>query len=201
MTTARGMPARRVPPGISPAPYARHCGGLGWCGTLIANGEAFPESAVHGPSFPAAAILPCRLQYLPASSRLHSGDAPGLSVRFFAARRQCESRKRIARETRYLHHFAHKKMRAPHCDARSVTWMSRFLGPRCAFITSKKMMKASRNYRAESGGTGRCSGPVYQESGRISRLSAPCSITCADQPVMRDATKIGVKSGISKPIR
>ena len=173
MTTARGMPARRVPPGISPAPYARHCGGLGWCGTLIANGEVFPESAVHGPSFPAAAILPCRLQYLPASSCL----------------------------VNKIRHVAHKKMRAPHCDARSVTWMSRFLGPRCAFITSKKMMKASRNYRAESGGTGRCSGPVYQESGRISRLSAPCSITCADQPVMRDATKIGVKSGISKPIR
>jgi hypothetical protein len=128
------------------------------------------------------------------------------SQREGSANRARESRARHAicitmRRVNKIRHVAHKKMRAPHCDARSVTWMSRFLGPRCAFITSKKMMKASRNYRAESGGTGRCSGPVYQESGRISRLSAPCSITCADQPVMRDATKIGVKSGISKPIR
>ena len=128
------------------------------------------------------------------------------SQREGSANRARESRARHAicitmRRVNKIRHIAHKKMRAPHCDAHSVTWMSRFLGPRCAFITSKKMMKASRNYRAESGGTGRCSGPVYQESGRISRLSAPCSITCADQPVMRDATKIGVKSGISKPIR
>ena len=55
--------------------------------------------------------------------------------------------------------------------------------------------------RAAKGGTGRCSGPSYQDSGRISRLSAPCSNTCAAQPVIRDATKIGVNSGISKPIR
>ena len=57
------------------------------------------------------------------------------------------------------------------------------------------------NQRAAKGGTGRCSGPSYQDSGRISRLSAPCSKTCAAQPVMRAATKIGVNSGISKPIR
>jgi hypothetical protein len=60
---------------------------------------------------------------------------------------------------------------------------------------------AVRRQRAESGGTGRCSRPVYQESGRISRLSAACSITCAAQPVMREETKIGVKRGMSKPMR
>ena len=60
---------------------------------------------------------------------------------------------------------------------------------------------AVRRQRAAIGGTGRCSRPVYQESGRISRLSAACSITCAAQPVMREETKIGVKRGMSKPMR
>jgi hypothetical protein len=54
-----------------------------------------------------------------------------------------------------IRHIARKKMRASHHDARSVTWMPRFQRLRRAFITSKKMMKASRNYRADSGGTGR----------------------------------------------
>jgi hypothetical protein len=54
-----------------------------------------------------------------------------------------------------IRHITQKKMRASHHDARSVTWMPRFQRLRRAFITSKKMMKASRNYRADSGGTGR----------------------------------------------
>ena len=96
ITTARGIPARRVPPGISPALYTRHHGGLRRCGTLIACGDMSLESAVHGPSFPAAAILPCRLQRLLASSRLYSGDAPGIrsdvSQRLDSANRAIESR-------------------------------------------------------------------------------------------------------------
>lgn len=105
------------------------------------------------------------------------------------------------RHVNKIRHITQKKMRAADHDALSVTCRPQFQRLLRAFTISKKMMKAPANYRADNGGTGRCSGPVYQESGRISRLSAPCSITCADQPVMRDATKIGVKSGISKPIR
>lgn len=150
--SARGMPARRIPPGLSPTPCTRRCGGLGWCGTLIAYGEAFPESAVHGPSFPAAAILPCRLQRLPASSRLYSGDAPGfrsdVSQRLGSANRAIESRATHAifitmSRVNKIRHISQKKMRASHHDARSVTWMSRFYRPRCAFTISEKMMKAS----------------------------------------------------------
>ena len=162
--SARGMPARRIPPGLSPAPCTRRCGALGWCGTLIACGEAFPESAVHGPSFPAAAILPCRLQRLPALSRLHSGDAPGIrsevSQRSGSANRAKESRAEHAifitiSRVNKIRHIAQKKMRASHHDARSVTCMPRFCTLRSAFTISEKMVKRSANYRAESGGTGR----------------------------------------------
>ena len=154
ITTARGIPARRVPPGISPAPHARRDGGLGWCGTLIANGEAFPESAVHGPSFPAAAIPPCRLQYLPASSRLLPGGAPDFwndfSQRGGSANRARESRARHAicitmSRVNKIRHITQKKMRASHCNARSMTCMPRFKRLRRAFIASQKLMKASGN--------------------------------------------------------
>ena len=152
--SARGMPARRIPPGLSPTPCTRRCGALGWCGTLIAYGEAFPESAVHGPSFPAAAILPCRLQCLPASSRL-------LQVMHLVAGANNRSAKamRIAqKESRAMHaicitmsrvnkirHISQKKMRASHHDARSVTCMPQVYALQCAFTISEKMMKASGN--------------------------------------------------------
>jgi len=58
-----------------------------------------------------------------------------------------------------------------------------------------------RDQRADMAGTERCSAPLYSESGRISRLSALCSKTCAAQPVMRLHTKTGVNIGMSKPIR
>lgn len=46
----------------------------------------------------------------------------------------------------------------------------------------------------------RLRGPVYCAIGRISRLFACCSMTCAHQPVIRDATKIGVYWGTAIPI-
>jgi len=152
ITTARGIPARRVPPGISPAPYTRHDGGLRWCGTLIACGDVSLESAVHGPSFPAAAILPCRLQCLPASSRLlqvmhltsgtmfRSAEAVRIAQKESRAKHAiCITMSRVNK----IRHIARKKMRASHHDARSVTCMPRFYTPQRAFIISKKMMKAS----------------------------------------------------------
>ena len=42
-------------------------------------------------------------------------------------------------------------------------------------------------------------GPTYSELGRIRRLSACCSITCAAQPTTRLIAKIGVKSPVSMP--
>ena len=153
ITTARGIPARRVPPGISPAPYTRHDGGLRWCGTLIACGDVFLESAVHGPSFPAAAILPCRLQCLPASSRLlqvmhlmlgainRSAKAMRIAQKNRAKHAICITMSRVNK----IRHISQKKMRASHHDACSVTCMPQFYALRCAFTISKKMMKASGN--------------------------------------------------------
>ena len=36
------------------------------------------------------------------------------------------------------------------------------------------------------------SSPLYLDKGRINLLEACCSMMCADQPVIRDITKIGV---------
>jgi hypothetical protein len=121
---------------------------------LIAYGDVSLESAVHGPSFPAAAILPCRLQCLPASSRL-------LQVMHLVAGANNRSAKamRIAqKESRAMHaicitmsrvnkirHMSQKKMHASHHDARSVTCMPQFYALQRAFSISKKMMKASGN--------------------------------------------------------
>jgi hypothetical protein len=44
-----------------------------------------------------------------------------------------------------IRHITQKKMRASHCNARSVTCMARFYARRRAFTISKKMMKASGN--------------------------------------------------------
>lgn len=154
ITTARGIPARRVPPGISPAPYTHHDGGLRWCGTLIAYSDVSLESAVHGPSFPAAAILPCRLQSLPASSRPLQVMHLMLGAIF-----RCAKAMRIAqKESRATHaicitmsrvnkirHISQKKIRASHHDARSVTCMPQFYALQRAFSISEKMMKASGN--------------------------------------------------------
>ncbi|MFM1824379.1 MAG: hypothetical protein RI967_2645 [Planctomycetota bacterium] len=46
----------------------------------------------------------------------------------------------------------------------------------------------------------RSRGPAYSASGRMMRLFACCSITCAHQPVMRLATKIGVYCGTGIPM-
>lgn len=43
-------------------------------------------------------------------------------------------------------------------------------------------------------------GPVYTLKGRMSRLFACCSITCAHHPLTRLATKIGVYWGTGIPI-
>ncbi len=50
-------------------------------------------------------------------------------------------------------------------------------------------------------GTARWPRPSYEASGRISALWANCSVMCAVYPVMRLITKIGVKAGMSKPMR
>jgi len=39
---------------------------------------------------------------------------------------------------------------------------------------------------------------LYFASGRISLLAACCSIICADQPVILEITKIGVKKAIDE---
>ena len=54
-------------------------------------------------------------------------------------------------------------------------------------------------YRSTIGMTVRGSGPMYSAFGRMMRLSARCSNTCADQPVVRDMTKIGVNSFVGIP--
>lgn len=38
-------------------------------------------------------------------------------------------------------------------------------------------------------------------TGRISLLLARCSLICADQPVTRASTKMGVKSGVGTPMK
>ena len=54
---------------------------------------------------------------------------------------------------------------------------------------------------ARSSGTNvlRIRGPVYSARGRISRLFAYCSSTCAVQPEMRLTAKIGVNRSIGMP--
>jgi hypothetical protein len=42
-------------------------------------------------------------------------------------------------------------------------------------------------------------GPTYSARGRINRLSSNCSITCADQPLIRETAKIGVNRSTSIP--
>src|SRR6202022_2561182 len=50
-------------------------------------------------------------------------------------------------------------------------------------------------------GTGfRGSGPMYSDCGRIMRLLATCSSTCAVQPAARETAKVGVKYGFGSPI-
>ncbi|MCX7369468.1 MAG: hypothetical protein NTX90_11345 [Alphaproteobacteria bacterium] len=121
---------------------------------MITCGDVSLESAVHGPSFPAAAILPCRLQCLPASSRL-------LQVMHLvsgAINRSAKAMRIAQKESRATHaicitmsrvnkirHISQKKMRASHHDARSVTCMPQFYALRCAFTISKKMMNTSGN--------------------------------------------------------
>ena len=59
----------------------------------------------------------------------------------------------------------------------------------------------SVHYHRASTGTYRCgySGPIYSARGRIRRLFAYCSRTCAVQPDTRLTAKIGVKSSMSMP--
>ena len=54
-------------------------------------------------------------------------------------------------------------------------------------------------YRSESGTNGRSSGPMYSAVGRISLLSASCSMTCAAQPARRAITNTGVNNRCSMP--
>src|ERR1019366_9724067 len=54
--------------------------------------------------------------------------------------------------------------------------------------------------RCFNGTTRRSPGPVYLDHGRMSRLFASCSMTCAVMPVMRAITKMGVNMSISMPI-
>src|SRR5437016_2638972 len=60
--------------------------------------------------------------------------------------------------------------------------------------------RCARTYRASSG-TYRCGyfGPMYSARGRMSRLFAYCSSTCAVHPDMRLTAKIGVKRSMAMP--
>ena len=55
--------------------------------------------------------------------------------------------------------------------------------------------------RSDSPTQVRSPGPVYSAPGRMSLLSARCSNTCADQPVMREHTKIGVNRYVGMPMK
>ena len=85
---------------------------------------------------------------------LASGDAPDVgddfSQRGGSANRARESRARHAicitmSRVNKIRHITQKKMRASHCNARSMTCMPRFKRLRRAFIASQKLMKASGN--------------------------------------------------------
>ena len=47
----------------------------------------------------------------------------------------------------------------------------------------------------------RCGCPLYSLRGRMRALDADCSMMCVVHPVIRLITKIGVKLGMSNPIR
>ena len=171
------------------------------------------ESAVHGPSFPAAAIHQCGCV----------GVLRCTAVRTLSCGTGCEERvRRIAQDDSravtlsaraYCVSTESARARAQNarpcfvvmrvCRARRASRMrdEAFLVARCVPAARECGGNVARQPRFASGTTGRCSTPVYQDSGRIRRLSAACSSTCAAQPVMREHTKIGVKSGMSKPIR
>ena len=65
-----------------------------------------------------------------------------------------------------------------------------------------KRLDASYFLTDVASGTHACNpGPVYSAAGRMSLLSARCSKTCADQPVMREHTKMGVKRWVGIPMK
>ena len=170
--------------------------------------------AVHGPSFPAAAFCRCARAIRNRANRVRRhAQSHAICTRNHHVNRNRNSR----RDFSHVHGCVRRASRAVARIGRRVTRRRRrkrppdFSGGRPEFPPSRRgataMVKqaSTRRHappqRAASAGTGRCSGPSYQDSGRISRLSAPCSKTCAAQPVMRLATNSGVNSGISKPIR
>ena len=55
--------------------------------------------------------------------------------------------------------------------------------------------------RCSIGTNWRCSTPTYSALGRMMRLLARCSKTCAAQPVSREQTKIGVNSLVGMPMK
>src|SRR5262249_53298585 len=62
--------------------------------------------------------------------------------------------------------------------------------------TSRRRVSQRASSATHGCGTG---GPVYSARGRISRLFAYCSRTCAVQPEVRLTAKIGVNSSIATP--
>jgi hypothetical protein len=56
-------------------------------------------------------------------------------------------------------------------------------------------------YPRSASGTGLWgSGPTYSDCGRMRRLLATCSRTCAVHPAAREDAKVGVKYSLGKPI-
>jgi len=187
--------------------------------------------AVHGPSFPAAARRVMRVEVTAFGRRrvhrcgesrairhaharryLHTQPScqqkPRIASAFLRGPRQrgCTKRRDTCRGPSDSTPQSPRREQPAATSAHRAEHRARRLLQRAAIGGQWFLQRAAIGgqwflQRAAIGGTGRCSSPVYQDSGRISRLSAPCSITCADQPVMREATKIGVNSGISKPIR
>ena len=70
-----------------------------------------------------------------------------------------------------------------------------------AEVAPGRPVKTKRVYPLSASGTGfRGSGPMYSDCGRIMRLWAACSSTCALQPATRETANVGVKNSFGRPM-
>ena len=91
-------------------------------------------------------------------------------------------------------------------DYRGATWPAErhgAVGATCRMRGARpfrlRETKARRDYRSASGIHFFPVGPVYSDSGRMSRLWACCSMTCAHQPAIRPTAKIDVPRSAGIP--
>ena len=83
---------------------------------------------------------------------------------------------------------------------RTAAWQGAAVGSEI-FRSRALLLPSHGLQRFSIGSTARISGPVYSALGRIMRLSARCSMTCAAQPVSRLMTKIGVNNLVGMPMK